>query len=330
MFTSEEWKSSWFAKTKDGKLIEDVVLNKAFWKDIVTCLKGAYPLVKVLRVVDSDAKPTMGFIYEEIDRAKERIAHAFNNVERGYLPLWDVIDDRWDKQLHRPLHAAGYYLNPQLHYKSSFKVDIKVKRGLYDCMDRMVGDIEEMNKIDTQLEDFKYQRKFFGRAIAKKAINTKAPAEWWESYGFEHPELQQFAIRVLGLTCSASGCERNWSAFEMVHTKRRNRLKQKTTNDVVFVMANSRLAKKNVARKANEYNVDDISSDDDWIVENDENPSNIEDLDVDNLVPTQNEALVEPSNDLELELPNFDEEDFEDGEEDAMLDDDYDLNALID
>ncbi|KAK4269707.1 hypothetical protein QN277_022830 [Acacia crassicarpa] len=78
----------------------------------------------------------------------------------------------------------------------------------------------------------------------------------------------------------------------MVHTKRRNRLKQKTINDVVFVMTNSRLAKKKVARKANEYDVDDISSDDDWVVENDETPSNIEDLDIDNLVPTQNEALV--------------------------------------
>ena len=104
-------------------------------------------------------------------------------------------------------------------------------------------------------------------------------------------------------------------------------------NDLVFVMANSRLAKKKVARKANVYDIDDISSDDDWIVENEENPSNIEDLDVDNLVPTQNEALVEPSNDLdlELELPNFDEEAFEDGEElGEMLDDDCDLNALID
>ncbi|KAK4267937.1 hypothetical protein QN277_024655 [Acacia crassicarpa] len=97
-------------------------------------------------------------------------------------------------------------------------------------------------------------------------------------------------------------------------------------------MTNSRLAKKKVARKANEYDVDDISSDDDWIVENDETPSNIEDLDIDNLVPTQNEALVPPSNDLdlELELPNFDEETFEDGEElGEMLHDDCDLNALI-
>ena len=81
----------------------------------------------------------------------------------------------------------------------------------------MVGDIEIQNKIDTQIEDFKQQREFFGKPIAKRSIDTKAPAEWWESYGYEHPELQQFAIRILSLTCSASGCERNWSAFEMVN-----------------------------------------------------------------------------------------------------------------
>jgi hypothetical protein len=37
----------------------------------------------------------------------------------------------------------------------------------------------------------------------------KTPAQWWDSYGDEYPELQRFAIRVLSLTCTSSGCERN-------------------------------------------------------------------------------------------------------------------------
>ena len=56
MFTFKEWKSSQFAKTKDEKLIENVVLDKDFWKDIVTCLRSAYPLVRVLCMVDSNVK----------------------------------------------------------------------------------------------------------------------------------------------------------------------------------------------------------------------------------------------------------------------------------
>lgn len=114
------------------------------------------------------------------------------------------------------MHAAGYYLNPQLHYGPEFKADYEVKRGLYDCLERMVGDAEVITKIDAQLEDFKMRAKFFGSAIAMAALKTKTPSQWWESYGDEHPELQTFAIRVLSLTCSSSGCERNWSVFEMV------------------------------------------------------------------------------------------------------------------
>ena len=35
-------------------------------------------------------------------------------------------------------------------------------------------------------------------------------------YGHSAPNLQQLAIKILSLTCSASGCERNWSVFEHV------------------------------------------------------------------------------------------------------------------
>ena len=41
-------------------------------------------------------------------------------------------------------------------------------------------------------------------------------ASWWERFGEQTPELTKFAIRVLSLTCSASGCERNWSTFQSV------------------------------------------------------------------------------------------------------------------
>jgi hypothetical protein len=34
----------------------------------------------------------------------------------------------------------------------------------------------------------------------------------------------EFSIWVLNQTCSASGCERNWSVFEKLHSKKRNML----------------------------------------------------------------------------------------------------------
>ncbi|XP_038905943.1 uncharacterized protein LOC120091866 [Benincasa hispida] len=48
-------------------------------------------------------------------------------------------------------------------------------------------------------------------------------------------------MRVLNLACNASGSERNWSVFEHIHTKKRNRLEQKHLNDLVYIKYNQAL-----------------------------------------------------------------------------------------
>jgi len=82
MFTSEEWQSSQFVKTRDTRFVENLILDKGFWKNILNCLRGVMPLIKVLHMVDSYEKPAMGFIYEEMDIAKEKIYSLFNEVSK--------------------------------------------------------------------------------------------------------------------------------------------------------------------------------------------------------------------------------------------------------
>ena len=82
MFTSNEWKDTRFTRTRDGSSVEEVVLDKEFWKSIVTCLKGAFPIMQVLRMVNSDDKPAMGFIYKAMDQAKEKIQKEFNGDKK--------------------------------------------------------------------------------------------------------------------------------------------------------------------------------------------------------------------------------------------------------
>ncbi|KAF1898360.1 hypothetical protein Lal_00042131 [Lupinus albus] len=53
---------------------------------------------------------------------------------------------------------------------------------------------------------------------------------------------------------------------KIIHSKKRNKLKQETMTNVIFVMANSKLSKKKQARKGVELIIDDIPFDDEWIV----------------------------------------------------------------
>ncbi|TYK15885.1 uncharacterized protein E5676_scaffold637G00660 [Cucumis melo var. makuwa] len=108
------------------------------------------PLVQVLRLVDGEKKPPMGYIYEVMDRANETIAKSFNNNEEKYKDIFTRMDRKWELQLHCPLHAGG-------------------------------------------------------------------------------------------LTFSVSGCKRNWSVFEQVHSKKQNRLTQSRLNDLLFIKYNRAL-----------------------------------------------------------------------------------------
>ena len=60
--------------------------------------------------------------------------------------------------------------------------------------------------------------------------------------------MQKFAIHILSQTSSTSACERNWSAFSHIHSKRRNRLLSRKLGDLVYVRSNLQLALSNVAK----------------------------------------------------------------------------------
>jgi hypothetical protein len=86
MFSSNKWRGSKFAATKEGKEIQQIVLDsRSFWPNVALCLKAALPLIRVIRLVDSDEKPAMPFIFDEMSRAKEQIKQNFSNVKKRYI-----------------------------------------------------------------------------------------------------------------------------------------------------------------------------------------------------------------------------------------------------
>ncbi|KAH6795080.1 hypothetical protein C2S52_005557 [Perilla frutescens var. hirtella] len=105
-----------WAKKDEGKAVKKIIMNdKAFWPSVVYSIKITNPLVNVLKMVDSEITPTMRFIYGAMDEVKEKIAKNLDGEVFSYKEIWDIIDERWEKQLHRNLHIVGYYLNPRLH-----------------------------------------------------------------------------------------------------------------------------------------------------------------------------------------------------------------------
>lgn len=52
-----------------------------------------------------------------------------------------------------------------------------------------MGDPEEQAKIEVQMHDFKKQLEYFGTKFAKQTLEKSTLTDWWDSVGFECPNL---------------------------------------------------------------------------------------------------------------------------------------------
>ncbi|XP_072952867.1 uncharacterized protein [Typha angustifolia] len=87
MFTSQEWSMKIKnMKPKDkslGETLKNMALANTFWDNITIATAVFEPFVKVLRLVDSDDKSEMGFLYEAMNIAKESIKKMWAKVIRS-------------------------------------------------------------------------------------------------------------------------------------------------------------------------------------------------------------------------------------------------------
>ncbi|KAL1309254.1 hypothetical protein AAHE18_17G164400 [Arachis hypogaea] len=232
-----------YSKEAKAKKFVDQVLDSKFWNQCTDIVKLTEPLVHVLRIMDSEDRAAMGFLYQAMYKAREDMVKRFQKRKRVVEPYLKILDSRWDLQLKRNLHAAGYWLNPAFRFNSAeFDKHKETISGLLDVIERYAyGNADLITKLTSEKRIFKNAEGYFGRQSAIRERSTVMPDQWWESYGCGVLNLQKLAIRVLSQTCSSSGCERNWSIFEHIHSKKRNRLEHQKLNDLVYVHYNLRL-----------------------------------------------------------------------------------------
>ena len=95
IFTCDKWVDSRYARTSWRKMVQSIILeDRKFWSTCQHIVKVSEPLVKVLRLVDGDEKPTMRYLYEAIENAKDTIKARLMIRLSQYLPYTRVIEQR--------------------------------------------------------------------------------------------------------------------------------------------------------------------------------------------------------------------------------------------
>jgi hypothetical protein len=80
MILSHEWNSCVQNTKVDGQAISQLVRqNQSFWMRVKELCNISEPLVKIIFLVNGD-KPTMGYLYEAMDRVKEGIHWYYKDM----------------------------------------------------------------------------------------------------------------------------------------------------------------------------------------------------------------------------------------------------------
>ncbi|XP_051136526.1 uncharacterized protein LOC127255179 [Andrographis paniculata] len=138
--------------------------------------------------------------------------------------------------------TEAYFLNPGLQYSGTCEFDSsEVRKGVKEVIKRLEPDLDIQVKAMNEINIFVNKIGEFGSALAIRVVSTSLPADWWNMYGDEAPNLRKIALKVLSQTCTSSGCERNWSTWALIHTKLRNRLAIEKLHKLVYVHYNMRL-----------------------------------------------------------------------------------------
>ncbi|WJX46016.1 hypothetical protein P8452_32853 [Trifolium repens] len=164
---------------KEGYEARKIVLSKDFWSKAKDILKVYEPLVQVLRLVDGDEKPTMGFLYEAIDRAKQ----AIQENSRYHSTYNEIIDKRW-KYMHSDLHSAGYFLNPQFQYGFEHGDDVykETFEGTTRVIMKLERSIDDQIKALNQLTLYREKMETFRTPLAQRSWSKMTADYWWENY----------------------------------------------------------------------------------------------------------------------------------------------------
>nr|XP_025632247.1 uncharacterized protein LOC112726904 [Arachis hypogaea] len=121
-------------RSTTGRAVSAIILDCNFWDDCFTVCKLVGPLIYLLRVVDADDKPSLGYVYEGMLRIEDAIKEMFRQSKIAYQPYTDIINSRWDKHLKKDLHAATYFLNPKFFFNENYKEAPDVMRGFLDLV----------------------------------------------------------------------------------------------------------------------------------------------------------------------------------------------------
>jgi hypothetical protein len=174
MVNSDEW-IHYLLPKKGGIEVSNLVSSSQFWSSCAAVIRIAEPLVHLLKLVSNSKRPSMGYFYAGLYQSKAAIKKELV-TKSNYMIYWNIIDWRWNNHTPRPLHSAGFFLNPLFFDGIRGDVSNGIFSGMLDCIERLVSDVKVQDRIQRELNMYRSEAAGdFRRQMAIRSRHTLPP-----------------------------------------------------------------------------------------------------------------------------------------------------------
>lgn len=241
MAFSTDWEDWQCGSSVKKTTVTEILTSCDFWKAIALVVKVTSPIFVLLRLLDS-GKPTMGKFYAKMEHLVTTMQEMEGLTPEQRSAIVTILQDRW-RLVHSPLHCAGYVLDPEYRGCGQERNSL-VMQEFKLIRNKFFPSVQDQVAIEKQLVAFRHGEGMFSDPAAVVLARESHAHVWWESYGQDSPQLQFLATKILSQVTVVSSCDRNWSAFEFIYSKRRNILSVEKAVDLVFVFSTLHLKNK--------------------------------------------------------------------------------------
>ena len=154
-----------YSRDTKCKVVVFIFLDNRFYNNCLIVVNLMPRLMRLLRIVDCDERPSIGYAYEGIYKVHLGIKKLFNHNKRLYKPYTEIIKQRWDQQLKKNIHSVAYWLNSCFQYdQENFCNKPTIIGGVIDVINQKFL----KRKLDTmnEMKLFHDRLKSFGKDLA--------------------------------------------------------------------------------------------------------------------------------------------------------------------
>ncbi|XP_047035471.1 uncharacterized protein LOC124641447 [Helicoverpa zea] len=223
--------------------LKKLMLSDDFWDKVSRFSSLLKPISDTIKIVESDTPQLSKVLslYKKIEDSMEKILkdEVQNPLTKSEeKKVREILKHRKEFAVY-DVHKIANLLDPRFKgCDLTPEEETIATEQIYNTAVK-IADIDE-DTVLTELANYIAKQGFFSKTFLWSSVTKITPIAWWAGL-CKSTALSKLALKFLSLPTTSAACERTFSTYSDVHSKKRNRLTNDRASKIVYIAHNLRL-----------------------------------------------------------------------------------------